>query len=130
MPEPRQSASKTLRQLEAAVKEARAFYGIDPLYDTPVRADLSGGSSTQIRIEPGYFHRPISVDLDYYQRNPHLIREDMAHEVAHLVTDELACMFQRLPPELRDEGEPLAMLLIDALERATVRLERMFTRHA
>ena len=32
MPEVRQSASKTLRQLEAAVKAARAFYGIDPLY--------------------------------------------------------------------------------------------------
>lgn len=129
MPEVRQSPTKTLRQLEAAVKDARAFYGIDPLYETPVLADLSGRTA-QIKMIPGYFYRPISVDLDYYQRHPHTIREDMAHEVAHLVTDELACLIQRLPPELRDEGEPLAMLLIDAIERATVRMERLYIRHA
>lgn len=123
----RQDAGETMQQLEAAIAEARVFFGIDPLFDTPVRADKADGGA-QIFVNPGYFHRPISVDLDYYQRNPLLIREDMAHEVAHLVTDELTSMFQRLPPECSKEGEPLALLLVDAVEKATVRLEKLFMR--
>ena len=119
--------SETIHRLEAAVAEARTFFGIDPLFETPIRADKADGGA-HILIEPGYFFRPISVDLDYYQRNPHTIREDMAHEVAHLVTDELASAFQRLPPEFSKEGEPVAMLLVDALEKATVRLDRLFMR--
>ncbi len=119
--------NEAMRRLEAAVAETRAFYGIDPLVDTPVRADKSDGAA-QIEIRPGYFLRPISVDLDYYQRFPHLIRQDMAHEVGHLVTDELACMFQRLPPAWSDEDQPLARLLVDAIEKATVRLEKLFLR--
>lgn len=123
----RLDANETIRRLEAAVLEARLFYGIDPLYDIPIRADKAEGAA-QIEIRPGYFFRPISVDLDYYQRSPHLIRQDMAHEVGHVVTDELACMFQRLPPAWADEDQPLAQLLVDAIERATVRLEKMFLR--
>ncbi len=125
----RLDANETMRRFEAAVAEARVFYGIDPLFDTPIYADgVPGNSSIQIKINPGYYHRPISVDLDYYQRNPHRIREDAAHEVAHLVSDELACIMQRMPPEWRDSGEPCAMLLIDALERLTVRLEKLYLR--
>ncbi|MFC6592401.1 hypothetical protein ACFP81_10620 [Deinococcus lacus] len=118
---------ETMQRLEAAAHEAREFYGIDPLFETPIRADKAEGGA-HILMDPGYFYRPISVDLDYYQKNPHLIQEDMAHEVAHLVTDELACAFQRLPPEFSERGEPVAMLLVDALERATARLEKLFMR--
>lgn len=121
--------TETMQRLEAAVAEARAFFGIDPLYDTPIWADGGkDGAPCSIDMKPGYFHRPVSVDLDYYQRKPHLIRADMAHEVAHLVTDELACMFQRLPPEWSRAEEPLAVLLVDALERATVRIEKLMMR--
>ena len=123
----RQDAGETMRQLEAAVAEARAFFGVDPLFDTPILADKSDGG-VQMKISPGYYWRPISVDLDYYQTKPHLIREDMAHEVAHLMTDELASLFQRLPPECSDRDQPLAMLLVDAVEKATVRLEKLFMR--
>lgn len=123
----RDDASATLRALEAAVKEAREFFGIDPLFDTPVRADKADGGA-HIFISPGYFHRPIGVDLDYYMKNPHTIRGDMIHEVAHLMTDELASALQRLPPEFSDEGVPVAMLLIDAIEKATVRCEKLMLR--
>lgn len=116
-----------MRQLEAAVQEARTFFRIDPLFETPVWADKADGGA-HITIKPGYFHRPISVDLDYYQRNPQAIRSSMAHEAAHLVTDELASMFQRLPAEWRNDDQPLAQLLIDALEKATVRLEGIYVR--
>lgn len=121
-------ASETMRRLEDAVADARQFFGIDPLFDTPVLAEGAGSANARIKICPGYYHRPISVDLDLYQRRPDKIRRDMAHEVAHLASDELTCMFQRMPPAWSDEGEPLATLLVDALERLTVRLEKLYMR--
>lgn len=121
-------ATETLNRCQAAVTEARAFFGIDPLFRTPVKAEGAGNTTCRIHVSPGYFERPIGIDLDYYQQNPEKIREDMAHEVGHLVTDELASIFQRMPPEWRDADQPLARLLIDALEKATVRLERLFMR--
>lgn len=123
-----QDASETLRALEAAVTEARTFFGIDPLFRTPVLAEGAGDAACRIHVSPGYFQRPIGVDLDYYQRKPEEIRRGMAHEVAHLATDELASIFQRMPPEWSDADQPLARLLIDALEKATVRLECLFMR--
>lgn len=126
MNDPRKDAGETLEALNVAVTEAREFFGIDPLYETPVLAD--GDGAAKIDMEPGRFWRPISVNLDYYQRRPDQVRPDMAHEVAHLVTDELCGAMQRMPPEWSDDGEPLAMLMLDALERATHRLEAVFLR--
>lgn len=122
-------ATETLSRLHAAVAEARAFFGIDPLWNTPVFPEGAGDAPCCIKAESGYFHAPVSVDLDYYQRKPHLIRQDMAHEVAHLVTWEVVLAVRKLPEEFRDpRGGPMGEVIRDAIENATVRLERLFIR--
>lgn len=122
-------ASETLRRCEAAVAEARAFFGIDPLWAIPVFPEGAGDAPCHIKAESGYFNAPVSIDLDYYQRKPHLIRQDMAHEVAHLVTWEVVQAVRKLPDEFCDpKGGPMGEVIREAIENATVRLERLFMR--
>lgn len=123
----RQDASETLRQCEAVVAEARAFFLIDPLYQTPVRAEQT--ESAEIDFRPGYFFSVIMVNLDYFQKNPQLIRESMAHEVAHLASAELMAANALMPTEWQYGGDtPSAGIWTHALEALTTRLTRLFMR--
>lgn len=122
----RLEAGETLRRLEAAVQEARAFFGIDLAWQTPVKADGSDGASIVAHV--GYLDAPITVNLDFFQREPERIREFMAHEVAHIVSAEVNRLRSVLPPEYRDADTPAGRMFDDALECLTVRLERLFLR--
>lgn len=124
----RLEAGETIRRLEAAVTEARTFFGIDPLYVTPVRATLEANEAANIEAGDGYLYANINVSLDYYQRNPELIRQDMAHEVGHLLSNEILQLQKRMPEEWRDHQQAPALLMVDAIETLTVRLERLFMR--
>lgn len=119
---------EAMSRLEAAVAEARAFYGLDPLYLLEVRACLSAGEAACIDAGDGYLRSTIGVNLDYYQENPQVIRRDMAHEVAHLMSNEVMQLIRRMPEEWRDRDAPQGGLLADAVETLTVRLERLFLR--
>ena len=120
----------TRDRLEAAVAEARDFFRIDPEYG--LKLILEGaGSDGAAQFEPiyGYVRGAVSVDLDYFQRNPHEIRRVMAHEVAHLVALEVLQVVSRLPPRYSEPSRsPEAQLLRDAIETQAVRLERLFLR--
>ena len=119
-------ASETLRRFEAAVTEARAFFGIDPLWQTPVRAGDVGGGAARIDADRSYLLAPITVDLNYYQTNPEDIRQHAAHEVAHLLTEEVWQVWRHLPPDVHGDDTLTGKLMRDAIETATVRLERLF----
>lgn len=119
-------ASETLRRCEAAVSEARAFFGIDPLWETPIYANHQGGA--KITCDIGYYHAPIQVELDWLQEKPHLIREIMAHEVAHIMSAEINRLRSVLPPEYRDRETPQGLMFHDAMETLTVRLDKLFLR--
>lgn len=122
-------AGETMRRLEAAVEEARAFYGIDPLYILDVRAaSMSRGQAACIDAGDPYRRCTIDVDFDYYQENPELIRRDMAHEVAHLMSNELIQLWRRMPEEWQNRDAPQGGMLHDAIETLTIRLERLFLR--
>lgn len=121
-------AGETMRRLEEAVTEARAFFGIDPLYILTISATLDGSRSAQIDAGDGYLRNTIAVNLDYYQTRRDVIRRDMAHEVAHLVSNELVQIQRRMPPEWRGPDGLPGALLNDALETLTSRLERLFLR--
>lgn len=128
MTKPRLDASETLRRCEAAVTEARAFFGIDPLYLLEVRPTLSAHEAAEIDAGDGYLRCHIGVSVNYYQENPDFIRRDMAHEVAHLMSNEVLQLQRRMPPEWRDREQAPGGLMADALETLTVRLERLFLR--
>ncbi len=120
--------SETMRRLEAAVVEARAFFGVDPLWVTEIRAEGAGTGAARIDASPAYLKAPIGVDLDYYQYNPEKIRRDMAHEIAHLITAEMWHLWRHLPADVQGDDNVAGKLMRDALEVATVRLERLFLR--
>ncbi len=121
------SEDPTIRRLEAAVTEARAFFGIDPLWRTPVQAKMRAGA--QIDVRHGYLLAPIEVGLDYYQNHPGEIRCDMAHEVAHLVAHEVLKVQQGMPPEWQYASEDArGGMLTAAIETMTTRLELLFMR--
>lgn len=124
----RLDASETLRRFEAAVTEARAFFGIDPLWQTPVRAGDVGGGAARIDADRSYLLAPITVDLNYYQTYPEKIRSDAAHEVAHLLTEEVWQVWRHLPEDVHGDDTLTGRLMRDAIETATVRLERLFVR--
>ena len=119
-------AGETMRRLEAAVQEARTFFGIDPLYETPVVYNHPDGAS--ITADPAYLRAPIRVELDFFQREPERIREFMAHEVAHILSAELTRVRAMLPAEWLDATTPQGRIYNDALESLTVRLEKLFLR--
>lgn len=119
-------ANETLRRFEAAVQEARDFFGVDPAWQTPVHAKASDGA--EINAHPGYLRAPISIELDFFQQNPERIREYAAHEVAHLLSAEINRLRSVLPDEYRDLDTPAGTMFNDALECLTVRLERLFLR--
>ena len=121
-----QDASETMKALEAAVMEARMFFGIDPIWDTPLVYDHDSGAA--ITADPAYLRGPIRVELDYFQRNPGEIREYMAHEVAHILSAELTRVRTMLPPEWNDATTPQGRIYNDAVESLTVRLEKLFLR--
>lgn len=124
----RLDASETLRRFEAAVQEARAFFGIDPLWRTPVRAGNPGDGAARIDADRSYLFAPITIDLDYYQENPEKIRSDGAHEAAHLLTEEIWQLWRHLPVDVHGDDTLTGKLFRDAVESATVRLERLFMR--
>ena len=119
-------ASETVNRLQDAVNEARIFFGIDPLWDTPLVFDNSSGAS--ITADLAYLRGPIRVELDYFQRNPKDIREYMAHEVAHILSAELTRVRTMLPSEWNDATTPQGRIYNDAVESLTVRLEKLFLR--
>ncbi len=119
-------AGETVRRLEAAIEEARAFFGVDPMWNTPLLANTDGGAHVDMKI--GYLEAPISVNLDFFQKYPERIREYMGHEVAHLLSAEVHRLSAVLPPEYRDTDTPAGRMFEDALESLTVRLERLFLR--
>ena len=112
------------------MQEAREFFGIDPLWQTPVRAGNAGGDAAQIDADRSYLFAPITIDLDYYQENPEKIRGDGAHEAAHLLTEEIWQLWRHLPSETSGDDSVTGKLMRDAIESATVRLERLFMREA
>lgn len=119
---------ETMHRLEAAVMEARAFFGIDPLYHTPVRPDKADGAA-EVRPSHGYLFAPIGVDVYYYQQHPELIRQDMAHEVAHLLSAEMVALNEHMPEEWQYGSQAAQGRMFKmALETLTVRLERLFMR--
>lgn len=120
--------AEAMKQLEAAVEEARAFFAIDPLYLLEVRAELREDQAAHIDAGDPYRRCVISVNLHYYQENPHVIRRDMAHEVAHLMSNEVLQLQRRMPFEWQDRNQAPGGLLGDAIETLTVRLERLFLR--
>lgn len=122
------SVGETMRRCEDAVKEAREFFGIDPLYILKVQATLSGGDVASIDAGDGYLRCSISVNINYFQNHPEVIRRDMAHEVAHLVSNEVVQLQKRMPEEWRDRNQVAGGMLEDAIETMTVRLERLFLR--
>ena len=123
----KQEAGLTSRQLLAAIQEARTFFGIDPLYRIELRMNVGGAA--QLDNREGYLQTWIEVNLDYYQTSPHLIREDMAHEVAHLIGAEVLAVQKRMEPEWQyGSKDARGGLLTDAIESQTVRLERLFIR--
>lgn len=126
MTKPKLDASETLARCEAAVTEARAFFAVDPLWDTPITAGAEDGA--HITCHVGYYHAPIQIELNYFQENPHLIRETMAHEVAHILSAELNRMRSFLPSEYKDADTAQGRIFHDALESLTVRLEKLFLR--
>lgn len=108
--------------------EARQFFGIDPLYILNVRAILDGGQAANIDAGDGYLRATIGVSLDYYQEHPEHIRRDMAHEVGHLMGNEILSLISRFPDGWADQSTPHGGLFRDAIETLTVRLERLFLR--
>ena len=115
-----------MQRLEAAVLEARAFFGIDPLWDTPVIYNHSDGAC--MTADPAYLRAPIRVELDFFQREPERIREFMCHEVAHILSAELTRVRAMLPAEWLDATTPQGRIYQDAIESLTVRLEKLFLR--
>lgn len=121
-------ASETLSAWEAAVAEAREFFGVDPLWRIEVSAGEVGGGAARIDASRAYFNAPITVDLDYYQFRPDCIRKDAAHEVAHLLTEEIWQLWRHLPDETSGDESLTGKLMRDAIESTTARLERLFLR--
>ena len=119
-------ANETLRRFEAAVQEARDFFGVDPAWQTPVHAKAADGA--EISAHPGYLNAPIHIELDFFQQHPERIREFAAHEVAHILSAEVNRLRSVLPEEYRDTDAPAGRMFNDALECLTVRLERLFMR--
>lgn len=119
---------ETFKRLEAAVVEARAFFGIDPLYIITLQATLDNDGAAGIDAGDGYLRCAISFSMDYYQRNPEIIRRDMAHEVAHLMANEVLQLQKRMPEEWQDKNAPAGGMFADAIETLTSRLERLFIR--
>ena len=124
----RLEAGETIRRLEAAVQEARDFFGIDPLYLLEVHACLDISQAAEIEAGDPYRRSWIKVNLDYYQQHPDIIRRDMAHEVAHLMSNEILQLQRRMPQEWQDKNAAPGGMLSDAIETLTVRLERLFLR--
>jgi predicted SprT family Zn-dependent metalloprotease len=122
------SVGETMKRLERGVKEAREFFGIDPLYDVEIFASLGEGEAAQIDAGSAYLRCTIKVNLDYYQVNPQYIRRDMAHEVAHLVSNEIMQLRNRMPEEWREDDQPAGGMFEDAIETLTCRLERLYLR--
>lgn len=118
----------TMHRLEAAVEEAREFFKVDPIWTIEIRAEGAGSGAARIDASRAYLKAPIGVDLDYYQHNPEKIRRDMAHEIAHLVTAEIWQVWRHLPEDVQGDDTVTGRLMRDALEAATVRLERLFMR--
>lgn len=117
-----------MRQLEEAVQEARAFFGIDPLYELKIVPNGAGGKAARIDAGDPYRRCWIEVDLHYFSEHPEVIRRDMAHEVAHLMSNEVLQVRNRMPAEWRDTEHVAGGMLADAVETLTVRLERLFLR--
>lgn len=115
-----------MRRFEAAVQEARAYFGIDPAWRTPVQAKASDGA--YVTAHPGYLDAPICIELDFFQRHPEKIREYAAHEVAHILSAELNRLRSVMPEEFQNKDAPAGRMFDDALEALTVRLERLFLR--
>ncbi len=119
---------ETMRRLEAAVDEARAFFGIDPLYLITLCATLDEHSAAGIDAGDGYLCCYINFSMEYYQRHPEDIRRHMSHEVAHLMANEILQLRNRMPEEWRDKDAVAGGMLNDAIETLTSRLERLFMR--
>lgn len=122
------TVAETMAKLEAAVQEARDFYGTDPLYDLKIVPNGAGGKAARIDAGDPYRRCWIEVDLQYFMDNPGVIRRDMAHEVAHLMSNEILQVRNRMPAEWKDTEHVAGGLLSDAIETLTVRLERLFLR--
>ncbi len=108
--------------------EAREFFGLDPLYILAVENTLSADEAACIDAGDPYRRCTISVNLHYYQTHPEIIRRDMAHEVAHLMSNDVVQLQRRMPPEWQDRDDARGGMLNDAIETLTVRLERLFLR--
>lgn len=116
----RLDASETLRRFEAAVTEARAFFAIDPLWQTPVQA-VGGGQYG--RFEPVSPDALIATKTDAY----HDMLDEAAQSHIRMSGDATASGESRIQA-MNDFNTLTGKLMRDAIETATVRFERLFLR--
>ncbi len=119
---------ETKKRLEAAVEEARDFFGIDPLYIINLVATLDQDKAAGIDAGDGYLCCYINFSMHYYQTNPQDIRRHMAHEIAHLMSNEILQVRNFMADEWKDNQHLAGGMLNDAIETLTSRLERLFLR--
>lgn len=120
---------KLMRVAEAAVAAARAYFQTSPEVELHLQvADVKegdgplGSANAQVEICYGYHSAVIKFNIDSLDSYEEVWRA-AGHEVAHLVTQELAATISA-----RQAADTLSNLQVMALEAATVRLERMFVR--
>lgn len=115
------------RRYEFAVNAARAFFGVGDEWEVILIAESPQGACSNITAELAYLRATIRFDVDYYQVHPQDIWRHAAHEVAHLVTVE-AAHIRDLYQEGMPDRETIHVKHTEAIERATVRLDRLFVR--
>ena len=120
-------AGEVMLRAEQAVAAACDFFGISNEWRVRVLARTPPEGAADITHDPSYLWADIRLDIAYYRQYPQELWSDMGHEVAHLVTSELGHLWMRLPQD-HPTVQALQPYRKDAVERATVRLERLWLR--
>lgn len=122
----RASAEQATRHIHRAVDRALIYFDQrSPDFRVYVYTDSpKGGGPAEITMDLAYLNAGIKVNLDHYSEHPETIWQQIGHEVAHVITRELA----RLRPKLTKEGSFEEVAYIEGIESATTRLERMWVR--
>lgn len=120
------SPDDVMEHAQTAIRAACVYFEISSEWEIELKPSaFDDGTEAQITHSGRYLTALIEVNMPHFQQYPERIWSKVGHEVAHLVTAELAYVWQWVPNEV---SEPLTDQHKMALERATVRMERMFAR--
>lgn len=123
---PKVTPSQVMDHARRAMEAACTYFRISSDWEITLKPSaFEDSTEAQITHSGHYMTALIEIDLPHFQKSPERIWPKVAHEVAHLVTAEISYLWHQLPDEVKESRD---YQKAQALERATVRLERMFAR--